>query len=559
MSARESQGGGPPIKTWHALAVSWSVVTIVLAAPAFQMLDANRLFLPISLSDLVFFVFAFQAVPTGIIFGADRLLAWQVGRDPRAEAVRFILWRLLFSIVFASLILEVRVLLIQLWGLNIPSVISIAIVLATGIVSIWLVWNAFREIQTWVTYLVLPATLLLVVPLWSLAVSTAETRSVDQVGTGPSRAVMNESVGAIFIVILDGMNFDVITKDDLIVSETFPNLRSLAADGLWFTDATTNSLSTGQSIPSLLTSVVSSEAVRAETGLPIEDFKSRNLIRLIDSGAGITIYQNFFNDCFVEAFRKCSLSSSKYPWDNISGTNPWDRLPGISLLIFQRRLGSYGKRIVDELDQRGLLPVQPGLFERPQTIPSLVSDLNSQDRSEIENGVYYVHSPLPHPPYVYDATGQLVNRVNHKWGEGGDFDAIYDNYRTQAAFADRRVGELITILKEKGVYDNAAIVITSDHGIRPDLGEMDDLQAQVPLIFKVPGVEPGVIEVEYQHIDFLPTFLDLLGIEAPSDIEGRSAVAPEAANNPRPKLIYEWSEPVYERSVESGEWRSLSP
>jgi hypothetical protein len=457
------------------------------------------------------------------------------------------------------LILEARLLLIHQWELNIPRTISIAIVLAAVIVSIWLAWNAFREIQTWVTFLALPATLLLVFPLWNLAVSTAETRSGDQVGTGPSRAVMNESVGAIFIVILDGMNFDVITKDGLIVPETFPNLNSLADDGLWFTDATTNSESTGQSIPSLLTSVISSDAVREETGLPVKNFKSRNLIRLIDSGAGVTIYQNFFNDCFVEVFRKCSLSSSKYPWDNVSKKNSWDRLPGISLLIFQRRLGSYGKWIIDELDQRGLLPVQPGLFERPQTIPSLISDLNSRDRSEIESGVYYVHSPLPHPPYVYDAAGQLVNHVNHKWEKGGDFDAIYENYRIQAKFTDSRVGELITTLKEKGVYSDAAIVITSDHGIRPVQRGMDNLQAQVPLIIKVPGVEPGVIEAEYQHIDFLPTFLDLLGMEVPEDIEGRSAVTPEAANNPRPKFIYEWLEPIFERSVENGEWLSLSP
>lgn len=560
MNARVSRrDAGPPIKAWHALAVSWGVVTVALSAPAFQMLDANRLFLAISRFDLIFFVFTFQVVPTAVVFGADRLLAWRAGSESRTELARLLFWRLLLATVLASLILEARLLVVQQWDLEVPSLLSASIFLATVALSIWLAWTAFREVQTWVTYLVLPATVLAAVPLWGLAESSGETRSVDQVGAGPSRAEMNESVGAIFIVILDGLNFDIITEDGLIEPEMFPNLRGLADDGLWFTNATTNSESTEQSIPSMLSSAIASFSVREETGLGVTDFESRNLLRLLDSGAGITVFQNFFNDCFVESFRKCDLGSSKNPWDKIPGTNAWDRLPGISTLIFERRLGTSGEWLVDELEARGLLPVQPGGFERPQKIPSLISDLESQERSEIEGGVYYVHSPLPHPPYVYDASGQLVNQVNVEWLEGGDFAATYKNYRLQSTFADKRVGELITTLKEKGVYEDAVIVVTSDHGVRPWLDRMTDLQAQVPLIIKVPGVGPGMVEAEYQHIDFLPTILDLLGMEAPAGIEGRSAVSPEAAMNPRTKLIYEWSEPIYEYTVESGEWLSLSP
>ncbi|MDP6823097.1 MAG: sulfatase-like hydrolase/transferase, partial [Dehalococcoidia bacterium] len=334
---------------------------------------------------------------------------------------------------------------------------------------------------------------------------------------------------------------------------------ALADDGLWFTDATTNSESTEQSIPIMLTSAIPSYSVREETGLPIEDFESRNLLRLLDSGAGITVYQNFFNDCFVKTFRKCDLGSSKNPWDRVPGTNAWDRLPGIATLVFERRLGTSGGWLVDELEARGLMPIQPGLFERPQKIPSLIADLESQESSEIEGGVYYVHSPLPHPPYVYDASGSLVNHANTEWLEGGDFTATYENYRAQSAFADRRVGELMATLKDKGVYENAVIVLTSDHGIRPWLDRMTDLQAKVPLIMKVPGVIPGIVETEYQHFDFLPTVLDLLGMEPPAGIAGRSAVSPGAAATPRTRLIYEWSEPIYEYAPDSGEWLSRSP
>ncbi len=560
MNARGTPGAGsPPVKAWHSLVIGWGVVTVALAAPAFQLLDANRLFLAISRFDLVFFVFAFQVVPTAVVFGVDRLVAWRASPGSRMEAARAVFWRLLLATVLASLILEARLLIVNQWELDVPIALSATVFVAVVILSIWLAWKAFREIQTWVAYLVLPATVLAAVPLWGLAESSGEADSAGGVEDGPSRAEMDESIRGIFFVILDGLNYDVMTENDLIDPETFPNLRALAGDGLWFTDATTNSESTEQSIPIMLTSAIPSYSVREETGLPIQDFESRNLLRFLDSGPGITVYQNFFNDCFVETFRKCDLGSSKNPWDRVPGTDAWDRLPGITTLVFERRLGTSGEWLVDELEARGLMPIQPGLFERPQKIPSLIADLESQESSEIEGGVYYVHSPLPHPPYVYDASGRLVNHANIEWQEGGGFAATYENYRAQSAFVDKRIGELIATLKDRGVYDDAVIVLTSDHGVRPWLDRMTDLQAKVPLIIKVPGVAPAVIETEYQHIDLLPTVLDLLGMEAPDNTEGRSALSPGAATSPRSKLIYKWSKPIYEYVPGSGEWRSVAP
>ncbi|MDP6822716.1 MAG: hypothetical protein QF554_05435, partial [Dehalococcoidia bacterium] len=214
MSARVlPRGGGFPVKAWHALVISWGVVTVALAAPAFQLLDANRLFLAISRFDLMFFVFAFQIVPAAVVFGVDRLMARRSAAGSRMEAARVVFWRLLLATVPASLILEVRLLIVKQLELDLPIALSAIIFVAAVILSIWLAWVAFREIRTWVVYLVLPATVLAAVPLWGLAESSGEAVSAGGVADGPSRAEMDESVGAIFFVILDGLNYDVMTED----------------------------------------------------------------------------------------------------------------------------------------------------------------------------------------------------------------------------------------------------------------------------------------------------------------------------------------------------------
>jgi choline-sulfatase len=45
----------------------------------------------------------------------------------------------------------------------------------------------------------------------------------------------------------------------------------------------------------------------------------------------------------------------------------------------------------------------------------------------------------------------------------------------------------------------------------------------VPLVLHAPGVlPPGVVTAAVRHVDLLPTVLDLLGLEAPAGIDGRS-------------------------------------
>ncbi len=107
--------------------------------------------------------------------------------------------------------------------------------------------------------------------------------------------------------------------------------------------------------------------------------------------------------------------------------------------------------------------------------------------------------------------GEIRNKADFKW--------MIDEYDTGIRYADEKLGEVLNLLKEQGIYDDMAIIISSDHG--EDLGELgsycehgeaDAVTTHIPLIIKWPG---GVKDKEshgfHYNLDLLPTLIDLLG------------------------------------------------
>lgn len=107
----------------------------------------------------------------------------------------------------------------------------------------------------------------------------------------------------------------------------------------------------------------------------------------------------------------------------------------------------------------------------------------------------------------------------------------YDPYDGEIAYADELVGRLVDSLKRRGLYDAATIIVLSDHGEGlGDHGEMEhgifvySETIKVPLVVKLPrGAEAGRrVADPVQHIDLVPTLLDLSGGSSGSGHRGRS-------------------------------------
>lgn len=104
-------------------------------------------------------------------------------------------------------------------------------------------------------------------------------------------------------------------------------------------------------------------------------------------------------------------------------------------------------------------------------------------------------------------------------------------YDGEVALADELVGKVIRHLKNRGLYDGAVIVLTADHGESlGDHGErehgllLNDSVLRVPLIIKLPRSDSaGTRAVSpVQHLDLMPTILDLMGAPRPWGLRGQS-------------------------------------
>ena len=93
-----------------------------------------------------------------------------------------------------------------------------------------------------------------------------------------------------------------------------------------------------------------------------------------------------------------------------------------------------------------------------------------------------------------------------------------------AASADAVVGRIVDELKRAKRYAAATIVLTADHGDPSSGATLDDASLRVPFIVKQPGEAGGGRRVlqPVQHIDVLPTIVDLVRAPMPSGLRGRS-------------------------------------
>jgi len=94
-------------------------------------------------------------------------------------------------------------------------------------------------------------------------------------------------------------------------------------------------------------------------------------------------------------------------------------------------------------------------------------------------------------------------------------------YCGEVQYVDNRIGRVIEDLKQRGIYDDALIVVTSDHG--EEFWEhgnafhghsMLDELLRVPLIFKLPGQAMRMaIQEPVSNVAVMPSILDLAEIE----------------------------------------------
>jgi len=206
----------------------------------------------------------------------------------------------------------------------------------------------------------------------------------------------------------------------------------------------------------------------------------------------------------------------------------------------------------------------------------------------------YYASPLPHLPL--QASKELVDKYRKIFGDEepylgdkGYFPNRYPRatYAAMITYLDEQLGDLVTTLKEEGIYENTLIIFSSDNGPTYTGGvDFDFFQSskpftngyghtkgyvyeggiRVPLIASLPNHIPS--NTVSDHIssmyDLMPTICDFAGVDPPKDIDGVSfepELLGEVKLNPdkeKHEFLY-WEFPSYngQQAVRIGEWKGV--
>ena len=149
----------------------------------------------------------------------------------------------------------------------------------------------------------------------------------------------------------------------------------------------------------------------------------------------------------------------------------------------------------------------------------------------------------------------------------GDWRRWMPDYLGCCWSLDKNLGRVIALLKEKGIYDDTAIIYTTDHGchfkVRSDVesGGSDDYKRtayesalHIPLVIKGPGFEGGkTIEKLASTIDLPQTIVRMAGGEPGPEWKGRPLQ--ECESDDWDNVVYvQVSESMVGRAIRTPEW-----
>jgi hypothetical protein len=158
---------------------------------------------------------------------------------------------------------------------------------------------------------------------------------------------------------------------------------------------------------------------------------------------------------------------------------------------------------------------------------------------------------MPHQPWRYlpsgrrypeRTTGRLV--TNGRWtSEAWPVQSVHQRHLMQTAIADGMIGDLVERLRSTGQYDRSLLLVTADHGMaftpgQPGRASVTGATAPevlwVPLFIKRPGQRtPSTTDVNWEHVDLVPTIADIMGFRVPWSMDGVSWADPTAAKRQR--------------------------
>jgi hypothetical protein len=330
-----------------------------------------------------------------------------------------------------------------------------------------------------------------------------------------------------------------------IDATAFPNLAALADSATWYRNSTSVAAFTVEAVPAVFTG----RFPEPDGSSAVDGGSPDNLFTLLGGSYDLHVREQLTALCPTGLCDTGGgrgdlgglLGDARSLWGDGTSDQPDSRemnMPGVT------DVDRYGE-FEDWIDQQ---------------------DLSAGDRPDL----FAAHLLLPHNPWDtlpdgsrYEASLVETGAFAGTWSDSG-LGVGRQRHILQAQAADRLIGHLTDRLRDAGIYDDALIVVTADHGHafaaqEPERGVSKEQYEQIlwaPLIVKAPGQtdgDGGIDDGNVMSIDILPTIADLLGVTIPWEVDG--VPADEAADERDPAVKWVDDDPANRWHAEDGSGR----
>ncbi len=455
----------------------------------------------------------------------------------------------------------------HLLGMAGPSKVFVATVGAAG--ATWL-YHRFAAARSWSRVMAFSSVVFVGLFLFSTpAGELAFSEPPDVVALGEA-STGSAALPDVIMIVLDELPTALLLDDTGAIDPArYPSLAAFADDATWYRSYTTVSAETVQAVPSILSGQLPSETSEA-----VWTRRPDNLFRLLGGSYHMTASESLTRLCPAQWCGTDEAPPPDGPASPTATTPPAasDVEPptapdrgGLSGLL-DDGMGVWRAQVALDRD----LPVLSGFEETAvsvpaatdpaaptgSSLPSLPSgsarlfEFRPDDRStelpriewfkaaitaRDEPSLAYLHLLLPHVPYIFTESGAIYDGPAVGKGTAAEWDAeiIAQQLALQMQFTDRLIGDVLDHARDEGVYDDAVVVVLADHAAGLDAEKAsryyDGTNASelmvTPLLIKAPGQTEGVVsDAPVEAVDVLPTLADLLDIEVPWPMDGRSVL-----------------------------------
>jgi len=363
---------------------------------------------------------------------------------------------------------------------------------------------------------------------------------------GPERQGAKQPV---VVVVLDELSTPtLLDTEGNINAERFPNFAALAAQSTWYKYASTVAEATLMAVPPILTGRVTDATSKK---LPLASNYPENLFTLLSGSHRVNAFETFTQLCpeqLCNALKpdwKATAEDTAVVFAHTATPDQYRQfLPQIDnkwVGYLRDRLETENVHTDQDLHPHHRYKVRLNKFRL------FMDALETIDRSSLN----YLHILMPHSPWMYLPDGRVYSHMEQRPFTGTLPDGtaglehskqlypqqhlmvhVRQRHLLQTGYTDRLLGEIISVLRERRMFDDALVVVVADHGVsfRPgqSLREATDTNIEdilsVPLFIKYPGQTiPETSDRAARTVDILPTILDSLGIRTENlAFDGRS-------------------------------------